>query len=189
MESYVTNHKPNHFSLILEKSIVSRTDLMNNSQMSQLELQASTLKGPHRVCWELLTGRVAGRVEVLLCLEVATAGSGKCLCFRDPISHLQELNMRKNFFPLRVMEPWNRLPKEVVDSPSLEIFKTQLDGSCAACCRWPCFGRCVGVDDPQRSFPTPTYHSLKLFCEAVYMSLKFKFFHLNLSLWYRREPN
>jgi len=37
------------------------------------------------------------------------------------------LNMRKNFFPLRVMEPWNRLPREVVESPSLEILKTRLD--------------------------------------------------------------
>jgi len=37
------------------------------------------------------------------------------------------LNMRKNFFPLRVMEHWNRLPGELVESPSLEIFKTRLD--------------------------------------------------------------
>jgi len=37
------------------------------------------------------------------------------------------LNMRKNFFPLRVMEHWNSLPREVVDSPSLEIFETRLD--------------------------------------------------------------
>ena len=38
-----------------------------------------------------------------------------------------QLKMRKNFFPLRVTEPWPRLPREAVESPSLEIFKTRLD--------------------------------------------------------------
>ena len=37
------------------------------------------------------------------------------------------LNMRKSFFPLRVTEPWHRLPREVVESRSLEIFKARLD--------------------------------------------------------------
>ena len=37
------------------------------------------------------------------------------------------LNLRKNFFPLRVTEPWPRLPREAVESPSLEIFKPHLD--------------------------------------------------------------
>ncbi|KFQ79098.1 hypothetical protein N337_08242, partial [Phoenicopterus ruber ruber] len=37
------------------------------------------------------------------------------------------LNMRKNFFTVRVTEPWHRLPREGVESPSLEISKTRLD--------------------------------------------------------------
>jgi len=37
------------------------------------------------------------------------------------------LNMRKNFFPLRVTEHWNRMPREAVSSPFLEVFKTHLD--------------------------------------------------------------
>ena len=37
------------------------------------------------------------------------------------------VNMRKNFFPVRVPEQWHRLPREAVESASLEIFKTCLD--------------------------------------------------------------
>jgi len=34
---------------------------------------------------------------------------------------------RKKFFTQRVGTHWNRLPKEVVDAPSLEAFKARLD--------------------------------------------------------------
>ena len=55
----------------------------------------------------------------------------KSLCIESTCSKFDDdtkfhKNIWKNFFTVRVMEHWNRLPTGVVESP-LEIFKTHLD--------------------------------------------------------------
>ena len=39
------------------------------------------------------------------------------------------MDVRRKFFAMRVVRCWNRLAREVVDAPSLEVLKARLDGA------------------------------------------------------------
>ena len=39
------------------------------------------------------------------------------------------MDVRGEFFTVSVVRCWNRLPREVVDAPSMEVFKARLDGA------------------------------------------------------------
>ncbi|KAK4823433.1 hypothetical protein QYF61_002119 [Mycteria americana] len=61
-----------------------------------------------------------------------TRGSGHKLKHRSSC-----LNIRNQFFTVRVTDHWHRLPREVVESPSLETFKSHLC-RCLGCGAWLC---------------------------------------------------
>ena len=48
--------------------------------------------------------------------------------------------MQKNFFMVKVMEHWNRLPRDVVESP-MEIFKTSMNAYQCELLWSTCFSR------------------------------------------------
>ena len=46
------------------------------------------------------------------------------------------VDIRMKFFPMRVVKPWRRLPREAVAAPSLAGFKARLDGAVSNLVWW-----------------------------------------------------
>jgi len=66
-----------------------------------------------------------------------------------------QLNIRNRFFMVQVTKHWLKVPREVMGSPSLETFKRCIDVVMDNGLWVVLLEQGVGLDDPQRSFPTP----------------------------------
>ena len=75
------------------------------------------------------------------------------------------LDFRRRFFTQRVVMHWNRLPKEVVDVPSLEAFKARLEVALGSLLWWLAILHIAGglkLDDHCGPFqPSPFYDSVR----------------------------
>ena len=77
-----------------------------------------------------------------------------------------KLDIRRKFFTQRVVTHWDRLPKEVVDAPSLEAFKARLDVALGSLVWWLVTLHIAGgleLDEHCGPFqPRPFYESMIL---------------------------
>ena len=87
-------------------------------------LEKRRLRGDLIVVYSFLTRVEGGAGSDLFSLVTndRTRGNG-----RKMSQGRFKLGIRKRFFPQRVVEHWNRLPREAVMVPSLTIFKKHLD--------------------------------------------------------------
>jgi len=85
-----------------------------------------------------------------------------------------KLDIRKKFFPMRVVRPWPRLPREAVAAPSLAVFRARLDGALSTLGWWKMsllMAEGLEPDDLQGPFQPKSFYDSVISCVLVISQL------------------
>ncbi|KFQ71332.1 hypothetical protein N335_11298, partial [Phaethon lepturus] len=95
-------------------------------ELGLFSLEKRRLRGDLIAAFQYLRGRIRkmGTDFSAGLVVIGTRGNG----FKLKEGRFR-LHIRKNYFTTSVVQQWHRLPREVVDAPSLETFQVRLDGA------------------------------------------------------------
>jgi len=76
------------------------------------------------------------RLQLSVLTKMALRSGGLIPSAAHRKSGIFRLDIRKKFFPMRVVKHWHRLPREAVAALSLAVFKARLDGALSTLVWW-----------------------------------------------------